>query len=69
MAPGAVVAAKVRDLGVLQQGGRRPAGALLRQRIMDACARLRRVAVLPLPRQALLRIAAAAGVAVLLVNG
>jgi len=62
--PGATVAAEAKDLGVLQQAGRRPAGALLRQRIMVACDRLRRVAAVPLPRPALLRVAAAAGVAV-----
>ena len=62
--PGAAVSSEVKDLGVLQQLGRRPSGALLAQRVAEACSWLRRVGVLPLPRQQLLRIAAAAGVSV-----
>ena len=67
--PGVTVLAEVRDLGVLQQLGRLPGSSLLRQRLATACERLRRVAVLPLACERLLRVVAAAGVSVAVYGG
>ena len=67
--PGVTVRAEVRDLGVLQQLGGLPGSSVLKQRLAVACERLRRVAVLPLARECLLRVVAAAGVSVAVYGG